>query len=473
MKKSRLMLFTFFVSSAFFLISCEEDDVTSAGDPSSEPKAAIGYAESESYVLENGDNLGQIIVRASKNLFTDASFNLVLLEGDTTGMTISDADGNTGMRFSIAAGTSSTKLNVLVPNDSEYNGIQQVVFGLDSLVGDNVFLAETKLSSGGNVIYVEFTVNIQDDEPIPPLISFVESSSSIDENEGGAQSILLEFSKPTIAAGTFDLAFGGTATINDDYTSDTPAGKVAFDAGVEELVIEITPIDNEDKDSDKTVILTMSNFSGGIEEGDITEHTLTLVDDELPTVEIIAEADAIVRNGSKSSAITSLDAATVQMSSGSDAAHQDNRNALLRFDISGVDLSKVVSATLVLTAADDWTEAETNYGGVTEQNIHHVTGSDAWDEATVVWDNAPSFEATAFVSKTFAVVGDAEAGSTVVHQYDVKETLITDSDGKFSIRMTVSEEGGSSHTDGKRIRYASKENLTSDNHPKLVIKTSE
>ncbi|MDO5980039.1 DNRLRE domain-containing protein [Flavivirga spongiicola] len=452
----------------FFLISCEEDETNLGIDH--EPSAAVGFLNTDTEATEGGA-AGVLEIIATKNVFNDVSFDIVVLEGDGSEVTITDSDGNSGTSFKISKGTKQTNLSFVISNNSDFTGDREVKYGLTNLVGDGVFLAEEEIGSGSDKVYAEFALSVLDDEQAPPTVSFDVASASISENANTMHTITLQFAEPTPYAGTFDLALSGTAVAGDDFTSDAVAGiiPISFGVGVEEIIVNIMPVDDAVAETDKTVILTMTNLGTDILSGAITEYTLTITEDDLPTVELIAEADGIIRAGSGSGDIIGGGiGSSTQMSSGSDPldnGDKNNRHSLSRWDISGVDLSKVISAKLVFTATDDWTDAETNAGGTTTQNIHHITGDDSWDETVLTWDNAPVFDATPFVTGTFAAVGAAPAPpSATIHEYDVTDTLKNDSDGKFSIRMTVSAD-----TSGKRIRYSSKDTGTPENLPKLII----
>ena len=196
--------------------------------------------------------------------------------------------------------------------------------------------------------------------------------------------------------------------------------------------------------------------------GTNTQHTLTIVDDDLPRVTLNPEADCGIRGGDKGDD-TAAGGVFARAANGSDERGRDERQMMFRFDISGIDLSKVRTATLKLTtvgADRTWADAETNNGGnPTTQKIYHVTGDDNWDEVNVTWNTAPAFNPTPIATGSFGIIGT----TVVSHEYDVKDALVIDSDGKFSIRLGIDDD-----TDGKSVFYQTRES-TAGGVPELTI----
>ncbi|MCG8306891.1 MAG: DNRLRE domain-containing protein [Cytophagales bacterium] len=452
-------------------ISCDEETTSIGID--NEPAAGIGFMDTNGSVTEGSDPM-ILQVNASKKLFNDVSFGVKVIDGDGSAITISDADGNAGTNFTIKEGTKNVQLYVSVSDDDDYNGDYEVMYELENLSGEGAFLTVYTLGSGEKQINPSFNLEVREDDPVPPSIGFESEAGAVDENKGESHAITIALSEPASVAGSFELAYAGTAENGVNYQTDAPGGTVNIGIGAEEVVVNITPIDDDLVEDDKTVVLTISNISNGFLPGSITAYTLTIVEDDLPKVILNPEADCGIRGGDKGD-----DAAAggefARAANGTDSRGRDERQMMMRFDLAGVDLSKVIRATLKLTTVGTdaggsdrfWTEAEDFNGSgafdgtlaPTAQKIYHVTGDDNWDEVTVTWNTAPAFDPTPVTTGTFDLVESAVRS----HEYDVTAALMSDSDGKFSIRL-----GTDNDTDGKSIYYQTRES-TLGGVPELII----
>ena len=108
-KKNYRTLFTvcgMLMLLAFY--SCVEDENIQYGIDD-EAKAAIGFVIKEGTIIEGGSQ-STLQINASKNLFNDVSFDLVVVSGDASGITITDDNGNTGTTFTILKGTKTANV---------------------------------------------------------------------------------------------------------------------------------------------------------------------------------------------------------------------------------------------------------------------------------------------------------------------------------------------------------------------------
>jgi Calx-beta domain len=113
-------------------------------------------------------------------------------------------------------------------------------------------------------------------------ISFAASTSSVAEN-GGSISIPITLSRAATEPIAINYAAtSGTATGNgDDYALS--AGALNIPAGTTAGNITVTINDDAVYEGGETVVITLSNPVGGI-LGGITAHTLTIIDNDEPTV---------------------------------------------------------------------------------------------------------------------------------------------------------------------------------------------
>jgi hypothetical protein len=457
------------------LISCVDDDPVEFGIKN-EPPAAIGFEIDQIEAVE-GSQTATFEINASKPLFNDISFDLSVVSGNDGEITLTDDNGNTGPNFVMKAGTDKLVLSVMVANNNIFSGNRDIVYELQNLIGDSVFLVEESVGSGDDKINPQSTLTVIEDEPVPLSVNFSEVTASINENAGSSYQVLMQLTEPAIASGSFDIQFSGTAIEGTDYTSSLPPASATININVTDtqFTFDITPIDDLEVKGDRTVILTITNPSNGFQIGTNNVHTLTIVEDDLPIFTLNPEADCGIRGGDRGDN-PAAGGEIVRAANGTDARGRDERQMMFRFDLNGIDLNNVISATLKLTTVGvdsggsdrSWTEAEEfNANGVfgdgisaeTTQKIYHVTGADNWDETTVTWNSAPAFTPTPIATGAFGIVG----GSVETHEYDVKDTLVLDTDGKFSIRVGIDND-----TDGKSVFYQTRES-TLGGVPELVI----
>jgi len=142
----------------------------------------------------------------------------------------------------------------------------------------------------------------------PLDVSFEEASSSNPETVCDAV-VPVHLSKAVSEPVTVDChVIGGTADGNGiDYA--LVDGRLTFAAEDTSEVIHITIIDDELDEEDETIVLVLSNPTGGVELGPITEHTYTIVDPR-PVVEFSAAASETMENVTPAQLEVTLSAAS-------------------------------------------------------------------------------------------------------------------------------------------------------------------
>ncbi len=121
------------------------------------------------------------------------------------------------------------------------------------------------------------TITITDDD-LPPSVSFLTPSQKVLET-AGSDTVLINLSGPSSHTVTIPLSFSGTATGGSDYT--VPSSEITIPPGSTSETFTIGILDDSEYDPDETIILSMgvpTNATKGV----ITEHTITIEDDELP-----------------------------------------------------------------------------------------------------------------------------------------------------------------------------------------------
>jgi hypothetical protein len=135
----------------------------------------------------------------------------------------------------------------------------------------------------------QFTLEIIDDDAAPaqPFVSFAASTSSASESVGVAQ-VPVVLSVPAEAAVSVDyVVSAGTAVDGVDFVATS--GTLNFAAGDTVRFLPVTVLDDAALEANKTVFLALSNAIG-LRFSTQTNHTLTLLDDDRPSV-IISSTD--------------------------------------------------------------------------------------------------------------------------------------------------------------------------------------
>ena len=123
-----------------------------------------------------------------------------------------------------------------------------------------------------------YTLTIVDNEP---TVSFATGSHTAFEGAGTHDvEVTLKPAPTTDIALTYTV--GGTATPGSDFTI-TDSGTLSVPKGTATATIPVTIIDDSAQEGDETVVLTL-NGSAGYSVGNPATHTLTVRDDETPTV---------------------------------------------------------------------------------------------------------------------------------------------------------------------------------------------
>ena len=153
---------------------------------------------------------------------------------------------------------------------------------------DEVVSVFLRNASGANIgVNSFFNHLILDDDtgPTMPFVGFAAATSTVTESVGTAQ-IAVALSNPATAACSVDFTTtNGTATEPGDFTSVT--GTVTFAAGESVKYISVPITDDAALEGSENLTVTLTNPVGGI-SGSVSTHTLSLTDNDLPVITLIA-----------------------------------------------------------------------------------------------------------------------------------------------------------------------------------------
>lgn len=178
-----------------------------------------------------------------------------------------------GGTLTFAPGTLTNTIPLTITDDTLAEPNEQVVLTLRFANGAALGINQHVLAIADN-----------DTAPLQPSIGFAAANSTIAEN--GVPAVMVTLSQP--ATNTVSVNYevtGGTAVSPDDYT--LPPGTLSFVAGETVQTIPIALVDDSLVESNETVQITLSAPSGATLTT-VTNHTLTITDNDLPVVTLVA-----------------------------------------------------------------------------------------------------------------------------------------------------------------------------------------
>ena len=193
---------------------------------------------------------------------TDITLDYTVRGTATAGSDFTIANSST---VTVPKGATTATIPVALIDDSVHESSETVVLKLIPDVGYAVGSPATH------------TLTIADDDP---AISFASASQSAGEGSGTLDvEVRLNLAPATDITLTYTV--DGTATAGSDYTA--LSGTVAVPASATTATIPVTITDDSAREGSETVVLKLAAGSG-YRVGSPGTHTLTIVDDDTPTV---------------------------------------------------------------------------------------------------------------------------------------------------------------------------------------------
>ncbi len=186
--------------------------------------------------------------------------------------------------LSFAIGEQTKNITLAVTNDSTVEGPNNVTIVLRNPGGATL----------GPISQFTYTILDDDTAAAVPYAGFAAAGSSVSE-AAGTTNLLVTLSAPAPGPVSLDYAVtGGTATSPADYT--LASGTVSFAAGQSVKATPVTIVQDTDVESNETVVVTLSNPSSA-QLSALNTHTLTITDDDFPTVTIAATDASATESG--------------------------------------------------------------------------------------------------------------------------------------------------------------------------------
>ncbi|MEJ0031869.1 MAG: Calx-beta domain-containing protein [Bacteroidota bacterium] len=185
--------------------------------------------------------------------------------------------GNTGsFQVTLAPGQSAATFSLASVNDEIYSDSRTVIFTLTA-VSDGFLLTEN----------TTFTATINDDES-PATATFEVATATIAENSTTGYTVNIPFSNPAKGEGHLAISFASNNATADNF-STIPAlngNTISLTAPSGATGTSFTVVAKDDSyfHSDFVVVFEISETSGSIKAGSSKKFTLTIQEDESPSL---------------------------------------------------------------------------------------------------------------------------------------------------------------------------------------------
>ncbi len=194
----------------------------------------------------------------------------------TPAPTASTNDGGSGTsQYTIPAGAAFLDIAVTPTNDSTAEGTETAALNFANTSGGYVL-------AGPAAGLVEI---VDDESPILPVVKLTHIDNVASENGPDTAVLKLERSGATTGKLTVNLTLTGTATNVTDYAMPT---SVIFPVDSASTTFTLTPVDDAAQEETETVIATITTNAAYARDTTSNSQTITLHDNDLPTVTLTA-----------------------------------------------------------------------------------------------------------------------------------------------------------------------------------------
>jgi hypothetical protein len=255
---------------------------------------AVQFSQADYSLAEN---LGPATIEVTLNAPSTQPVTVDYATSDGTALAGSDYTAASGT-LTFDPGETSTSFTIDFINDGDVEGNETLNLTLTNPVGGILGLQATA------------SLTIVDDDLA--LVQFSPASFTVNENEGNAE-ITVSLSTPSFTTVSVDFATSdGTATAGSDYTA--ASGTLTFIPGdtIETFTVTIGP-DDAIQEADETVNLTLTNPVNAQLGVPDDKGTLTILDNEPPTlVQFSQPAYSVNENGGTAAITVTLSAPSYQ-----------------------------------------------------------------------------------------------------------------------------------------------------------------
>ena len=239
--------------------------------------ATASVSANDAVAGEPADN-GQFTVTLDNPSDTDTVISYTV-SGDANTGTVANADYTPLVgTVTIAAGDTSTTIDVTVLDDSIVEATETVVVTLDSVTSGDADISVDATAA---------TVTISDDDTAVLSVVQLQNGSETGPVPGQFE---ITMSNPSSTDTTVFFTLGGTADQGSDFTVSTP---VIIPAGSTSVILDITTIDDAIVELTETVTITITASDNGVITPDFGNETamLTIADNDSAVVRITRAQD--------------------------------------------------------------------------------------------------------------------------------------------------------------------------------------
>ncbi len=196
----------------------------------------------------------------------------------------------------VPAGETSADI-VITPIDNQtYDGATPRTIDITVQPGDSYNL--------GDVVQVRVTLNDNEPAPLPVASLAAEPGQTAEDGTGVTVTFTLNQTATSPVAIQYQVDTGSTATQGDDFTLSTQ--QVVIPAGQTQATLQIQPVDDQSVESTETIILALS-AGDGYAVGSNGSVTVSLLDNDVPVVSIIASDPQATEGEDQGEFLVSLD----------------------------------------------------------------------------------------------------------------------------------------------------------------------
>ena len=236
--------------------------------------AAVAFENAALAIQENAANATTIQIPFDQETTDGGTITI-----ETTGDAVLGTDyvivGQTNTTFTLTVPANATNASF------DIQAIDNTVFEADK----SAVFTITNTSGGLSIGTIpQLTVSIEnDDSPPNPVIDFDASNTVSYTEDAGTITINFEINGTTTTDATVELTTSGTTDMNDFNFGGSTANPYSFiiPAGSSAASVAITIVDDAMIEADETLVLDITNVSGGLDAGvNLLQQTLTIVDND-------------------------------------------------------------------------------------------------------------------------------------------------------------------------------------------------
>ncbi|MDB9720629.1 hypothetical protein OAE03_02030 [Winogradskyella sp.] len=253
--------------------------------------AIVGFENATAQIQENDSNSTSIIIPFDQAT-TDGGIITISSSGDAIFGTDYTVIGQTLGDFTInvPGGATSASFDIQAIDNSVFEADKTVTFSISEVSGG--------LSAG---VTTETTITIiNDDLPPNPVIDFSAANALTHNEDAGTITLNFDLSSITSSDATIELTTSGSADASDFNFNGSTINPYSFviPSGSSTSSIDVSIVDDGDLETDKTITLTISSVTGGLDPGvNLQTQTITITDndnvafDYVETFETVADLD--------------------------------------------------------------------------------------------------------------------------------------------------------------------------------------